>query len=79
MTLSGNASSLAAPVDATTGPEANAAGQGDSFNAGMKDLHSRIAANPFTAGELKYHTPMGHPVYSAASGPASVSTNRDRW
>ena len=53
--------------------EANAAGQGNTFNAGLKDLHSRIAANPFTAGELKYHTPMGYPVYSAGSGPAVVS------
>lgn len=52
--------------------EAIARGQGNAFYDGLADLHARLEADPYIVGEIKYNTPMGFPVYSAASGAASI-------
>ena len=52
---------------------ARAAGDQGRFRKALLDLHAEIAAAPHARGDLKYHTPMGYPVYSASIAPAAVT------
>lgn len=53
--------------------EARIDGDEERFSQALVVLHAEIADAPHDRGDLKYHTPMGYPVYSASRMPAAVN------
>jgi hypothetical protein len=48
-------------------------GQGSAFREGLARLFAQLAVAPSSAGELRYHTSRGDPVFGAVSGPAAIT------